>query len=323
MARIQDVAKHAGVSPSTVSYVLSGRRTISEKTRERVLRSIDELGYQPNAGASALASSRTQILAVVVPLRPGVDVNVLMQFVAGVATRARHHDHDVLLVTETDTSGIERISQRSMADALIVMDVESHDQRIDTLLSLKQPSVLIGMPDDPRPLTCIDFDFEAAGALAAAHLADRGHRNIALIGAPHEVVGRGTSYAIRTGRGIARETGRRGLGHRVLPCRPEPVAGSEAVAHLVDGSGVTGLIVQNEAALPGVLDALAKREVRVPDDVEVVAIGSRAMLSGQLLPVTIIDLPGVAIGSAAVDMVMELLAGDSLPQRRLVAPQIT
>ena len=58
MAGIQEVARKAGVSQSTVSYVLSGRRPISDSTRERVLKAIDELNYRPHAGARALASSQ-------------------------------------------------------------------------------------------------------------------------------------------------------------------------------------------------------------------------------------------------------------------------
>ena len=69
MPTISDVARAAGVSMSTVSYVLSGRRPISAETQARVKAAIAELGYHPHAGARALASSRTSVLALVVPLR--------------------------------------------------------------------------------------------------------------------------------------------------------------------------------------------------------------------------------------------------------------
>ncbi|NUR86680.1 MAG: LacI family DNA-binding transcriptional regulator, partial [Nonomuraea sp.] len=61
---ISEVAKHAGVAVSTVSYVLSGKRTISADTRRRVLASINALGYHPNAGARALASKRSNVIAL-------------------------------------------------------------------------------------------------------------------------------------------------------------------------------------------------------------------------------------------------------------------
>ena len=69
MATIADVAKAAGVSSSTVSYVLSGKRPISQATRHRVEKAIRDLGFSPHAGARALASSRTNVLGLVVPLR--------------------------------------------------------------------------------------------------------------------------------------------------------------------------------------------------------------------------------------------------------------
>ena len=79
MVTIADVARHAGVSSSTVSYVLSGKRAISEQTRLRVRSSVRELGYHPNAGARALAARRSHIIALMVPLRTDVYVPVMME----------------------------------------------------------------------------------------------------------------------------------------------------------------------------------------------------------------------------------------------------
>ena len=108
---IVDVARHAGVAVSTVSYVLSGKRAISEVTRTRVLASIRELGYHPNAGARALASRRANIIALVLPLRAGMQVPVVMQFAIAVVTTARRFDHDVLLVTSDEgPAGLRRIA---------------------------------------------------------------------------------------------------------------------------------------------------------------------------------------------------------------------
>ena len=86
---IADVARHAGVSASTVSYVLSGKRTISESTRARVLASVRALGFHPHAGARALASNRANQIALALPLRTGMHLPVLMQFATAVVTAAR------------------------------------------------------------------------------------------------------------------------------------------------------------------------------------------------------------------------------------------
>ena len=128
MATTADVAVDAGVSPSTVSYVLSGRRSISTATRCRVEQSIHKLGYHPHAGARALASGRTNVLALMVPLRTDQNVPVVMQFVESVVTAARTYDHDALLLTNDEgPDGLRRVTASAIADALIVMDIE-HDE---------------------------------------------------------------------------------------------------------------------------------------------------------------------------------------------------
>src|ERR671915_1975586 len=122
---LAEVARHAGVSQSTVSYVLSGKRAISSATRRRVERSIAALGYHPHAGARALASRRANVIALMVPLRPELHVPVMMEFAVAVATAARAHDHDVLLLTSAEGSkGVRRVAGAALVDGLIVMDVE-------------------------------------------------------------------------------------------------------------------------------------------------------------------------------------------------------
>jgi DNA-binding LacI/PurR family transcriptional regulator len=145
---ITDVARHAGVALSTVSYVLSGKRVISATTRQRVLASVRALGYHPNAGARALASKRANVIALVLPLRSGMHVPVLMQFATAVVTSARQYDHDVLLMTADEgPAGLTRIAASALVDGLIAMDVEMRDPRVPLLRELDRPSVLLGFPD--------------------------------------------------------------------------------------------------------------------------------------------------------------------------------
>ncbi|GAA4416134.1 LacI family DNA-binding transcriptional regulator [Georgenia halophila] len=323
MATIDDVARSAGVSVSTVSYVLSGKRPISEPTRERVRKAVAELGYRPHAGARALASSRTQVIGLVAPLRAGVDVNVIMQFVAGVVTRARSFEHDVLLLTQDDVAGIERVSSGSMVDALVVMDVEAQDPRITTLLAVKQPVVLIGLPARPHGLSCVDLDFEAVGRLAVTHLVELGHRTIGLVGPPPSVLARHTSYAERLIRGLQSQAEEDGVHAVVEPAEPGHRGGQAATEVLLAVDGLTGIVVHNEAALPAVLDTIRQAGRRVPEDVAVLTVGPPEVALSQTPPVTSIDIPAQEIGGAAVDMVIERLASAGSPQTRLFSPRVT
>lgn len=321
MATIEDVARAAGVSASTVSYVLSGKRSISAPTRRRVEKAIQQLGYRPHAGARALASARTNVIALMAPLRAGVDVNVIMQFVSGVVLRAREHDHDVLLLTQDDVSGAERVGSGSMVDGIVVMDVEAQDERLPSLARLRQPAVLIGLPADPGTLSCVDLDFEAAGRLALEHLAHLGHRRVAFLGPPPEVLARHTSYADRVLRGFGGAARDEGVDARTVETPTTRDGVVAAVDALLDADpDLTGLLVHNEAALPHVLARVAERGLRVPDDVSVVTISPAEVAAAQVVPVTGIDIPAERIGHVAVDMVMARIEDDEPAETRLLTP---
>ena len=325
MATIADVARAAGVSTSTVSYVLSGRRPISAATRARVEASIAQLGYRPHAGARALARQHTNVLALVVPLREAIYVPVIMQFVIAVATAARSYDHDVLLLTNDEgTAGLHRVAGGAMVDALIVMDVEAHDERVPVLRELRQPAVLIGLPDRPSGISCVDLDFAAAGHLAVQHLATHGHRRVALVGPPPAVYERGTSYATRFRAGFNEAVAELGLAAVGHACEPTHEGATAYLARVeAELPGVTGLVVHNESVLGPVLSLLRVAGRRVPEDVSVVAVCPRELALGLPVRMTSIDVPAEELGALAVEMVVDLLRGRRGVQTRLLAPTLT
>jgi DNA-binding LacI/PurR family transcriptional regulator len=325
MVTIADVARAAGVSPSTVSYVLSGRRSISEDTRRRVQASISELGYHPNAGARALASSRTNVLALVVPLRIDLNVPVVMQFVAATATEARTYDHDVLLMTKDEgPDGLRRIAASAIADALIVMDVETSEPRLPVLRSLHRPVVLIGVPADPGDLTCVDLDISAAGATSVTHLADLGHREVALIGPSPAVYKRGTSYAGRFLRGFRQTATKRKVRAGSFPCAPSYDALRDCLDDVfAKHPGVTGLVVHNEAILGPLLSELNRHGKQVPQDISVLAVCPEDMAEAQSVQLTSIAIPAAELGSLAVEMAMRRLDDGGQAEVRLLSPRLT
>ena len=330
---ILDVAREAGVAPSTVSYVLSGKRSISPETRRLVELSVRKLGYHPHAGARALAGSRTKVLALVAPLRADLNVPVIMQFVASMVATARAHDHDLLLLTKDEgPAGLKRVTSSAMADALIVMDVEAADARIPVLRSLDRPVVLVGAPDQvagPAGLHCVDLDFVAAGACCVMHLAELGHRAIALLGPSPSVYQRQTSYAGRFLRGFNEAAQARGVFATSHACAPS----YEAVQACLDelfavNPHVSGIIVHNEAVLSSVLAELRHRHKRVPEDVSVVAVCPESMAENQFLPLTTVAIPAAELGEIAVEMVIRQLTDTgrtkpSAPETRLLSPRLT
>ncbi|MET7858119.1 LacI family DNA-binding transcriptional regulator [Streptomyces sp. NPDC005318] len=325
MVTLAEVAQHAGVSASTVSYVLSGKRSISLSTRERVERSIQQLGYHPNAGARALASSRTNIIALMVPLRTDMYVPVMMEIAIAVATTARTHGYDVLLLTgEEGPAAVRRIAGSSLADAMILMDVELHDERLPLLRESGRAAVLIGLPADTDGLTCVDLDFEATGALCVEHLAGLGHREIAVIGEAAAVYERHTGFAERTVDGVrakAQQTGVRVL-HR--PCEGGYAAMDRTLARIYDERpGTTGFIVQNESAVEPLLNLLRQQGRAVPEDVSVVAICPEQVASQASVRLTSVAIPAQEMGQRAVEQVVAKLNGRGTDEVDLLTPELT
>ncbi|POH57359.1 LacI family DNA-binding transcriptional regulator [Arthrobacter glacialis] len=323
MATMNDVARAAGVSTSTVSYVLSGKRTISADTRNQVLAAIEKLGYSPHAGARALASNRSNVLGLVVPLRDDVNVSVVMQFVAAVVTTARNFEQDVLLLTQDDIGGIERVTSQSVVDGLVMMDIEARDPRIPLLAKMRKPAVLIGVPDDAHGLSCVDFDFAAASRVSVRHLVELGHRRIALIGSPQASLERHATYADRVRSGFEEACRNAGAHFASRACEPTSSALVEALQELVTGpQAATGLVVHNEFLIPFLRDTLATMGLRVPEDLSIVAIAPTDVALASTVPWTAVSIPAHDIGRTAVEMVMERMHSEKPTEVRLIVPTL-
>ncbi|MEU1040509.1 LacI family DNA-binding transcriptional regulator [Streptomyces sp. NPDC005551] len=324
MVRITDVARHAGVSASTVSYALSGKRPISAATRQRVEASVRELGYRPHAGARVLGSP-CKVLALVVPLRPGVQVPAVMRFAGAVVTAARRHDHDVLLVTrEEGEEGLRRVADTALVDALIVMDVQLRDGRLPLLRTLDRPSVLIGFPAAADGFTCVDLDFRAAGEICVEHLAGLGHRVVALVGPPPEVYARETGFARRVVSGFTAAADRHGLSSSVHPCEAAPAAARALAERLLrERPSLTGVVVHNEAVLEPLTDAFETLGLRIPGDLSVTAICPDEAAERTRVPLTCVPVPVAEVATGAVDLLMRKLRGAAVPAATLLAPRLT
>ncbi|GAB2788480.1 LacI family DNA-binding transcriptional regulator [Streptomyces chlorus] len=317
MVKITDVARRAGVSPSTVSYALSGKRPISDETRRRVQAAVRELGYRTHARARGAAGGRSGVLALAVPMRSGVHVPVVTQFAVSVVTAARAHGHDVLLLTQGEgEKGIGRVAETGLADALVVMDVQLQDPRLPLLRSLPLPSVLIGVPAEPDGLTCVDLDFGAAGELCVDHLARLGHRTVALVGSPPEVYVRRTAFARRLVQGFTASA--------VYPCGTDRDAARAMAERLLrEQPALTGVVVHNEPLLDPLIDAFEELGMRIPEDLSFTAVCPTPVAASARIPLTSVTVPSAELGTRAVHLLIRKLSGAPVPQATLLPPRLT
>jgi LacI family transcriptional regulator len=322
--KLVDVARHAGVSPSTVSYVLSGNRPISDETRRRVEESIKELGFRPHAGARSIRRQTTNVIAMVLPMLADGQSTVQMQFVFAVLAAARSHGCNLLLATAEDgVSEIHDLVDSAMVDGVIVMEIQVQDPRVAVLRSLNRPAVLIGTPADVEDLVHVDFDFAAAGAMCVQHLHDLGHRHIGWLGQSRDTYARGAGYALRARDGALRVMRDLDLPEVWTPTPATPAGVAAAIENLfVQDPALTGLVVYNEQALPFVLDRLRQLGRHVPGQMSVLAICPDDQAEHLVPAVSDVALPTAELGRLAFERLHGLISGREEPVSTLLEPHL-
>ncbi len=193
-ATIRDIAERAGVSKGAVSYALNGRPGVSDETRARILSIAREVGWYPNRAARALSAARADACGLVLarPARTLALEPFFMEFIAGVESElsARSIALTIQLVEDVDQE-IEvyrRWWGEHRVDGVLMVDLRVEDPRVEELVRLGLPTVVIGGPVENRALPAVWHD-EASGLIEAVqYLRALGHRRIAYIAGVGEFV---------------------------------------------------------------------------------------------------------------------------------------
>ncbi len=312
-----DVARRAGVSATTVSFVVNDRRdqTISEATRARVLAAVEELGYRPNRAAQGLKNRRTDTLGFINHERPGEPL-------AGPLLSGAHDAAwewgAALVVVNTDHEGTrlrnaadELLDRR--VDGIIVAAVGTRPVTVPTLLRGTAALLVNMLPTDDDVPVLLPDEYHG-GQAAARMLLEAGHTRIALLS------GIETSWAtqerLRGHLDALREAG-------VDPAQQfhayggfDAASGHALTRSLVrTGEVPTAIVCGNDRMALGALLALAEVGLRVPQDVSLVGYDDQPLLASEMQPpLSTVELPYYAMGRWAAD---HLLSGavPTLPAR--------
>lgn len=324
---IGEIARRSGVSRSTVSYALSGKRAVSAATRRRIQDVIDELGYRPNAAARALKEGRTRTLGLVIPPAAGRLTFMQLDFVAAVMEAAARADLDVLLSPsggDHDRS-FERIITGRRVDGVILMEIRLEDNRVTRLQQEGMPFVTIGRTARPDATCWVDIDTRVLVGRCVDHLADLGHRHVALINRSTELFAAGYGPARRAREGLQDAVARRGVDGVEFHCADHVQAGQTCVEEILrDHPEVTAIVTINEAALPGIQRALEHAGLVTPTDFSVTGTVARPWAEQCHPQLTSADVPAMEMGSTAVRFLVERIANpDAPPAQELLTPPIS
>jgi DNA-binding LacI/PurR family transcriptional regulator len=185
---IKDIARMAGVDPSTVSRVIADSPRISLKTKQKVTKVMEEMDFYPNAIARSLANRSTKTIGVIMPLSSEqVFVNPFFtEVMKGIAASSIKRGYDILFSTggnsEEEYNATKRIVNEKRIDGLILLTSRRQDKTINDLIKKKLPFVVVGKPSKLENINWVDNDNQEACYNATEHLVNQGHTDIGFIG---------------------------------------------------------------------------------------------------------------------------------------------
>jgi DNA-binding LacI/PurR family transcriptional regulator len=316
------VALKAGVSRTTVSFVLNGVRNqgISESTRAKVLSVAREMGYQPNAAARSLASGSTGTVALVIPKASHLYVDSFLAQLVATLNEACHHHGLKMLIESTDEEGREPgsfmnlVRERSI-DGLIVANPRiSEHSHLEHIAQAGIPLVVLtSRPDDLPGFFTVPSDTYLSAKTAVQHLLNLGHKKIAYV-----------SFAQPEFDSVhEREIGWRAAlteaGHTPDPALVEYAdisaqSGYEATRRLLArGVKFSALFAGNDTIAFGAIRALREAQLRVPEDVAIVGYDDIPIAAFASPPLTTMKSDPIGQAQTALKLLMDQFNGQVTP----------
>jgi len=315
---IKDVAKIAGVHPSTVSRVINNDFRISEKTKENVLLIINKLGYTPNAIARGLKTKRTYTLGMLIP---DITNPFFAEIGRGVEDAANKNNFNVILCNTDDKLKKERtyleILKGKRVDGLILGTAHNKDKSILELEEKKFPYILISRNIEGLDKNCIIIDDVSGGIMATEYLVKLGHYRIAHISGP-----------LKTRSAVNRLKGYKlALKKNKIEYQEELVkegdfritGGYKAMKKLLElPEPPTAIFAANDLLALGTMQAIQKKKYHIPEDFCIIGFNDIKLASFVYPPLTTIRQPMQEMGALAVKMLLKIIEGGEFNQKKVV-----
>jgi DNA-binding LacI/PurR family transcriptional regulator len=321
-ATMRDVAEQAGVSIQTVSNVLNERPIVAEETRQRVLQTVQQLGYQPNAIARGLRANRTNTIALVLMTsqrRYLVRKPYLNDLISGIADAARDSNFGLLfqsVAPEASAAPIAELFRSRRVDGVILNSTESGEMYVTDLLSSRVPFVLIDRPIVGPEAACVRGDYYGGACLAVRHLIAQDHTRIGYLSGDT----RAYSGAQRL-QGYRDVMAEAGLAEAIIYTDWSQEDAARALPELLDQyPDLTAVFVASDLMAVGVYEAAEARGLRIPDDLAVVGFNDLYFTTLLRPTLTTVHLPAYELGVQATEMMLARLTTGRFPTTDLVLP---
>lgn len=324
-ATIRDVARLAAVSVATVSNVLNNSRAVAAQTRERVLRSVEALGYVPHAAARSMRGGSSHLLGLILA---DITNPFFTSLVHSVERAANAHGYAVLLCNSDEELAreerhLELLRTQRVDGIILAATGHTSSGRAAALAKLRVPVVLVDRGFTEFGLDAVILDNRLAALEATRHLLSFGHQRIAMIGGPSSVstgADRLAGYREALLEAKVRYDARwvHDAGFREEPAY-------EAARKMFAASDrPTAVFAANNLIAMGVMRAIADAGLHCPEDVSVVCVDDFAWANAFRPRLTTVAQPVAAMGETAVRLLLARIDGSGAaePQTEVMAPTL-
>jgi DNA-binding LacI/PurR family transcriptional regulator len=322
MATMSDIAKAIGVSKTTVTNALAGKSNVSEATRQRILQCAQEIGYRPNELARSLAQGKTFTIGL---LLPSIANPFYPELAEAIENYARLSEYQTVLC---NTHSIAALGRQQMdrlvsrwVDGCIIMERSMDISDITRHFQQGFPIVLCDWQEHETPpeIPLARGDFFQAGVLAARHLLDLGHQNVAVI-----VDEPGQILRLQGFCSVFQEAGITIPRVMVQQGYSTSESGYQAAKNLLAYPiHPTAIFASTDMMAIGALEAIIDEGLHVPQDISVIGLDN-IMVSTLVRPaLTSIAIPKEQLASASMELLLSQINEDlSIPVTRLIEPYL-
>jgi LacI family transcriptional regulator len=320
---IEEIAKLANVSKTTVSRVLNNKPDVSPGTRTRILALIAEYDFQPNVFAKAITLQKSHNIGLIIP--HDVDYIFSNQFyvevLRGVSTAVDRHGYHLLLCYLHGGNFVNIYKQKKV-DGFIVMSPGSpHQNIIESLKRVGAPFVSTAKISAEEEMVYVDVDNFLGATLAIEHLVSLGHRRIAFVGKPAL---RSSLDRLHGYQHVLEQAGI-SLDEELVKIAPSSSidGGYQTTMAMLTGKKIpTAMFLTNDVMAYGAVKAIQDSGLRVPEDISVVGFDDVPLALYTTPPLTTVRQPAYEKGDTAADLLIQYLDEGQIPESRILEVEL-
>lgn len=322
---INDIAKAAKVSPSTVSRAIANNPRISEETREKIFKLMEEMNYHPNMIARSLANKSTKIIGVVVTgtTEKAFQHPFFPEILRGIASPAYKNKYKILISsvnsTKEEKQVVTEFAKSGIAEGIILLSSRVKGPAIPELLKMGFPFVVVGRPENEREVCWVDNDNVSIGYEVTKHLIKMGRKKIAFLGVSSDFIV--TLDRLEGYKKALAEHNIPVLNELIVEGRFVDDRGYELMKKLLDkGTVPTGVIACDDLLAFGAIKCMTEKGLKVPEDIAVAGFNNVPLSDYFTPPLTSVDVNAFGLGVKAFNLLLENMNSEYKSIDRAIVP---